>query len=69
MRLEKKISAARKREQGKDLIAYSRLLDLERLLYLPQLLSRFPGLSAGDIATRAELEAICNPRPEGAMAA
>lgn len=67
-RLDKRISAARNREQAKELHGYSRLLDLERLLYLLQLLSRYPGLSAGDVTTRAELEAICNPRPEGAIA-
>ena len=67
-RLDKRISAARNRERAKDLHGYSRLLDLERLLCLLQLLSRFPGLSAGDVSTRAELEAICNPLPEGAMA-
>jgi len=67
-RLDKRIAAARNREQAKELHGYSRLLDLERLLYLLQLLSRFPGLSAGDATTRAELEAICNPLPEGSMA-
>ncbi|WP_186586483.1 AAA family ATPase [Synechococcus sp. A15-28] len=67
-RLNKRISAARNREQAKELHCYSRLLDLERLLHLLQLLSRYPGLSAGDVTTRAELEAICNPLPEGAMA-
>jgi predicted kinase len=67
-RLDKRISAARNREQAKELHGYSRLLDLERLLYLLQLLSRYPGLSAGGVTTRAELEAICNPLPEGAMA-
>lgn len=67
-RLDKRISAARNREQAKELHGYSRLLDLERLLYLLQLLSRYPGLSAGDVSTRAELEAICNPLPEGSIA-
>ena len=67
-RLDKRISAARNREQAKELHGYSRLLDLERLLYLLKLLSRFPGLSASDVTTRAELEAICNPLPQGAIA-
>jgi len=67
-RLDKRISAARNREQAKELHRYSRLLDLERLLYLLQILSLFPGLRAGDVTTRAELEAICNPLPEGSMA-
>ena len=67
-RLEKRIAAARNRDQAKELHGYSRLLDLERLLYLLQLLCRFPGLSAADPATRAEMEAICSPLPEGSMA-
>jgi len=67
-RLDKRIAAARNREQAKEWHGYSRLLDLERLLYLLQLLSRFPGLSAADVTTRAELEAICSPLPEGSMA-
>jgi predicted kinase len=54
--LEKRIAAARNREKSKELHGYSRLLDLERLLYLIQLLSRYPGLSAHDSATREELE-------------
>ena len=67
-RLDQRIAAARNREQAKELHGYSRLLDLERLLALLQLLSRFPGLTATDAASRAELEAICNPLPQGAMA-
>lgn len=66
--LEKRIAAARNREKSKDLHGYSRLLDLERLLFLIQLLSRYPGLSAKDPATREELETICNPLPEGDLA-
>ena len=67
-RLDKRIAAARNREHAKDLHGYSRLLDLERLLYLLQLLTRFPGLQALDPRTRAELEAISSPLPEGSMA-
>ena len=67
-RLDRRIAAARNKERAKDLHGYSRLLDLERLLFLLQLLSRFPGLCAGDHSTRAELQAICNPLPEGSMA-
>ena len=67
-RLDKRIAAARNREQAKNLHGYSRLLDLERLLYLLQLLTRFPGLQALDPRTRAELEAISTPLPEGSMA-
>ena len=67
-RLDRRISAARNKESSKDLHGYARLLDLERLLYLLQLLSRFPGLCAADVETEAELAAICNPLPEGSMA-
>lgn len=66
--LEKGIAAVRNRSKAKKLHGYSRLLDLERLLYLIELLSRYPGLSANDPASRAELETICNPIPEGDLA-
>lgn len=66
--LERRIRAARTRDRAKQLHGYSRLLDLERLLHLLQLLSRFPGLRAGDVATRSELETICTQLPEGSMA-
>ena len=55
-------------KSGKSLHAYSRLLDLERLLYLILLLSRFPELEANDEATREQLEAIVCPLPEGSLA-
>jgi hypothetical protein len=48
---------------------YSRLLDLERLLYLIRLLSTWPGLAASDPASAEELEAILSPLPEGDLAA
>jgi hypothetical protein len=44
-RLDRRIAAARNKERAKDLHGYSRLVDLERLLYLLQLLSRYPGLN------------------------
>ena len=47
---------------------YSRLLDLERLLFLIRLLSQFNGLDAGDAGTAAALAAICNPPPLGEVA-
>jgi hypothetical protein len=47
---------------------YSRLLDLERLVYLLRLLSRYPDLAANDSVTAAELEAIVSPLPEGDLA-
>ena len=53
---------------GKTLHAYSRLLDLERLLYLIRLMSHFPELDHSDQATREQLEAIVCPLPEGSLA-
>jgi len=67
-RLDHRIRSARNRENRFDLHGYSRLLDLERLLYLLHLLSTYPELSVEDPATRAELEAIVSPLPEGDMA-
>ena len=66
--LNRRSASARNRESAKDLYGYSRLLDLERLLYLLQLLSRFPGLCAADVENEAVLTAICNPTPQGSMA-
>ncbi|MFM2079758.1 MAG: hypothetical protein RLZZ124_44 [Cyanobacteriota bacterium] len=67
-RLDHRIRSARNRENRFALHGYSRLLDLERLLHLLRLLSTFPGLDASDPATRAELEAIVSPWPEGDLA-
>lgn len=67
-RLDHRIRSARNRENRFDMHGYSRLLDLERLLYLLHLLSTYPELSAEDPATRAELEAIVSPLPEGDLA-
>jgi predicted kinase len=67
-RLEHRIRSARNREKHFTLHGYSRLLDLERLLYLLRLLSTYPELSTADPATRAELEAIVSPLPEGDLA-
>ena len=67
-RLDHRIRSARNREKRFQLHGYSRLLDLERLLHLLRLLSRYPELSAADPATRAELEAIVSPLPEGDLA-
>ncbi|MCT0212442.1 MULTISPECIES: ATP-binding protein [unclassified Synechococcus] len=66
--LDTRIRNAANKEQGKTLHAYSRLLDLERLLYLMRLLSSFPELDAKDEATREQLEAIVSPLPEGSLA-
>ena len=67
-RLDHRIRSARNRENLFALHGYSRLLDLERLLYLLRLLSSVPDLSAADPAGRAELEAIVSPLPEGDLA-
>ncbi|MEB3277069.1 MAG: AAA family ATPase [Cyanobacteriota bacterium] len=47
---------------------YSRLLDLERLLFVIRLLSQFNGLDESDAGTAAELIKICNPSPQGDLA-
>ena len=67
-RLDHRIRSARNRERRFALHGYSRLLDLERLLYLLRLLSRFPDLAGSDPATAAELEAIVSPLPSGDLA-
>ncbi|MEB3350614.1 MAG: ATP-binding protein, partial [Cyanobacteriota bacterium] len=67
-RLDHRIRSAHNREKHFALHGYSRLLDLERLLYLLRLLSTYPELSAADPATRAALEAIVSPLPEGDLA-
>jgi predicted kinase len=67
-RLDQRIRSARNRERQVALHGYSRLLDLERLLYLLRLLITHPELSASDAASRAELEAIVSPLPEGDLA-
>jgi predicted kinase len=67
-RLDHRIRSARNRENRFALHGYSRLLDLERLLHLLRLLSNYPELSSDDPATRAELEAIVSPLPEGDLA-
>ena len=67
-RLDRRIRSGRNRERRFVHHGYSRLLNLERLLYLLRLLSTYPELSAADPATRAELEAIVSPLPEGDLA-
>ena len=67
-RLDRRIRAATNRERHWQRHGYSRLLDLERLLYLLRLLSRWPELEAGDPLTRAELEAVISPLPSGDLA-
>ena len=67
-RLDHRIRSATNREQQVERHGYSRLLDLERLLHLLRLLSRYPDLAANDSVTAAELEAIVSPLPEGDLA-
>ena len=47
---------------------YSRLVDLERLLFLLRLLTSFNSLDASDPATATALAEICTPPPEGDLA-
>jgi len=66
--LDRRIRSARARETHWQLHGYSRLLDLERLLFLIRLLSRYPELDAADPITREQLEAIVSPLPSGDLA-
>jgi predicted kinase len=67
--LDKRIRSATNRERKLQRHGYSRLLDLERLLYLIRLLSSWPELAASDPASAEELEAILSPLPQGDLAA
>ncbi|WP_216904158.1 ATP-binding protein [Synechococcus sp. CCY 9618] len=67
-RLDRRIRSATNREKALQLHGHSRLLDLERLLHLLRLLSRFPALEASDSGTRDQLEAIVSPLPQGDLA-
>ena len=66
--LERRIRSATNRERKLQRHGYSRLLDLERLLYLIRLLSSWPDLEATDPVSTEELEAILSPLPEGDLA-
>lgn len=66
--LDRRIRSARARETHWQLHGYSRLIDLERLLFLIRLLSRFPELDAADPLTREQLEAFVSPLPSGDLA-
>jgi len=66
--LDRRIRSAQARETHWQLHGYSRLLDLERLLFLIRLLSRYPELDAADPHTRDQLEAIVSPLPSGDLA-
>jgi predicted kinase len=66
--LEARIQAGALRERGYALHGYSRLLDLERLLYLIALLSRYPQLTATGAARDPELLQLLSPLPAGGSA-
>jgi predicted kinase len=66
--LDRRIRGATNRERKIQRHGYSRLLDLERLLYLIKLLSTWPDLAASDPASAEELEAILSPLPQGDLA-
>jgi predicted kinase len=66
--LDRRIRSATNRERKLQRHGYSRLLDLERLLYLIRLLSTWPDLAASDPASTEHLEAILSPIPEGDLA-
>ena len=66
--LDRRIRGAINRERKLQRHGYSRLLDLERLLYLIRLLSTWPDLAASDPASAEELEAILSPLPQGDLA-
>ncbi|MCP9829329.1 WYL domain-containing protein [Synechococcus sp. L2F] len=58
----------RQRAVAAQLHRYSRLLDLERLLFLIRLPTSFNGLDESDAGTAADLIQICNPPPQGDLA-
>ncbi len=66
--LDRRIRSATNRERQLQRHGYSRLLDLERLLFLIRILSTWPDLAATDPASAQELEAILSPLPEGDLA-
>ncbi len=66
--LDRRIRSAANRENKMIYHGYSRLLDLERLLFLIRLLSLWPDLDANDSTNRDQLEKILSPLPEGDLA-
>jgi predicted kinase len=69
-KLDGQIRNAVNKERGKleHRHRYSRLLDLERLLFLLRLLTSFNSLDSSDPATASSLAEICNPPPQGELA-
>ncbi len=68
--LDGRVRNAVNRDRAKEpyLHPYSRLLDLERLLFLLRLLTSFNGLDSSEPGTAAALLDICNPPPHGDLA-
>jgi predicted kinase len=58
----------KQRGTAANLHRYSRLVDLERLLFLLRLLTSFNGLEASDPATASALAEVCTPPPLGDLA-
>ena len=67
-RLNRRISAACNRQQQLQLHGHSRLLDLERLLYLLQAAGDHPDLATTDQGSREALETLVSPLPSGELA-
>ena len=65
--LKSNTAQGKRQDQLKELHGYSRLIDFERLLYLIQLLSKYPGLTASDKPTIKELELKFGKVPTGSM--
>ena len=66
--LDRVIRSSLPRDRDKLLHHYSRLLNLERLLFLLRLLIHHNGLDRSDPATAIALDEICTPPPEGDLA-
>ena len=66
--LRRRISAASNRQSALQLHGHSRLLDLERLLYLIKLLADHPDLATTDQGSREALEMMVSPLPGGGLA-
>ena len=66
--LDRVIRSSLPRDRDKLLHRYSRLLNLERLLFLLHLLIHHNGLDRSDPATAIALDEICTPPPEGDLA-
>ena len=69
-KLEGQIRNAVNKERGKleHRHRYSRLVDLERLLFLLRLLTSFNGLDTSDPGTASALGELCTPPPQGDLA-